>query len=352
MRCSHRAGKIARAPSLACGGSGLLARGGVPPAPPCTHATAHRRANAPRRWAPLYRWGRIPLRSIRPPGRSIPSAFESVSVVPAAASGAGSPEACRARPAAFRNPVQRAASGPAVAWLAGGPRGREVASPCGPRLRRAWAPAPQYAAWGAQTLQGMRKKCRTAGPAGRPGPLGRASRWPLGGFFARGPIRRHPLPPRLLVVVVGGSGFPPPAAGPAPRDCRGREGFARSRPVVPLGFLPARFFLSRPLQSRWRASFFPFALAGSCRSCSSCARSVAPFGAPMRCSHRAGKIARAPFSAWRPAVGGPRRPCGRQWYTEGAEDGENERRTERPRREALPPARGLVPCATSFAIDP
>ena len=39
-------------------------------------------------------------------------------------------------------------------------------------------------------------------------------------------------------------------------------------------------------------------------------------------------------------------------YTEGAEDGENEQRTERPRREALPPARGLVPCATSFAIDP
>lgn len=51
-------------------------------------------------------------------------------------------------------------------------------------------------------------------------------------------------------------------------------------------------------------------------------------------------------------LGGPRRPCGRQWYTEGAEDGENERRPERPRREALPPARGLVPCATSFAIDP
>lgn len=38
-------------------------------------------------------------------------------------------------------------------------------------------------------------------------------------------------------------------------------------------------------------------------------------------------------------------------YTEGAEDGENERRTERPRREALPPARGLVPCASSYAID-
>lgn len=69
---------------------------------------------------------------------------------------------------------------------------------------------------------------------------------PLGGFFARGPIRRHPLPPRLLVVVVGGSGFPPPAAGPAPRECRGREGFARSRPVAPLGLLPARFFSPAP----------------------------------------------------------------------------------------------------------
>ena len=90
----------------------------------------------------------------------------------------------------------------------------------------------------------------------------------LGGFCARVPIRRHPLPPRLLVVVVGGSGFPPPAAGPAPRECRGREGFARSRPVAPLGLLPARFFLSRPLHSRWRAGFFPFALAVSCRSCS------------------------------------------------------------------------------------
>ena len=189
--------------------------------------------------------------------------------MPASASRAGSPEACRARPAAFRNPVQRAASGPAVAWLAGGPRGREGASPCGPRLRRAWAPAPQYAAWGAQTLQGMRKKSALRGSACRPAPVGAARPVaPLGGFCARGPIRRHPLPPRLLVVVVGGSGFPPPAAGPAPRDCRGREGFARSRPVVPSGLLPARFFLSRPLQSRWRASFFPFALAGSCRSCS------------------------------------------------------------------------------------
>ena len=51
---------------------------------------------------------------------------------------------------------------------------------------------------------------------------------------------------------------------------------------------------------------------------------------------------------WRPAP--PFRAA--RWYTEGVEDGENERRTERPRREALPPARGLVPCATSFAIDP
>ena len=68
----------------------------------------------------------------------------------------------------------------------------------------------------------------------------------LGGFCARVPIRRHPLPPRLLVVVVGGSGFPPPAAGPAPRDCRGREGFARSRPGAPLGLLPARFFSPAP----------------------------------------------------------------------------------------------------------
>ena len=189
--------------------------------------------------------------------------------MPTAASGAGSPEACRARPAAFRNPVQRPASGPTVAWLAGGPRGRVGASPCGPRLRRAWAPAPQCAAWGAQTLQGMRKKSALRGSACRPAPVGAARPVaPLGGFCARVPIRRHPLPPRLLVVVVGGSGFPPPAAGPAPRECRGREGFARSRPVVPLGFLPARFFLSRPLHSRWRACFFSFALAGSCRSCS------------------------------------------------------------------------------------
>lgn len=82
---------------------------------------------------------------------------------------------------------------------------------------------------------------RAARPRGAARPVA-----PLGGFCARGPIRRHPLPPRLLVVVMGGSGFPPPAAGPAPRECRGREGFARSRPVAHSGLLPARFFSPAP----------------------------------------------------------------------------------------------------------
>ena len=146
----------------------------------------------------------------------------------------------------------------------------------------------------------------------------------LGGFCARVPIRRHPLPPRLLVVVVGGSGFPPPAAGPAPRDCRGREGFARSRPVVPLGFLPARFFSPAP-----------------CNLAGGPAFSLSPWLAlvvPALCmAARRGRAA-PPLRAAR--------------YTEGAEDGENERRTERPRRGRCTPARGLVPCATSFAIEP
>lgn len=232
-------------------------------------------------------------------------------MVPTAASGAGSPEACRARPAAFRNPVQRAASGPAVAWLAGGPRGREGASPCGPRLRRAWAPAPQYAAWGAQTLQGMRKKSALRGSACRPAPVGAARPVaPLGGFCARVPIRRHPLPPRLLVVVVGGSGFPPPAAGPAPRDCRGREGFARSRPGAPLGLLPARFFSPAP-----------------CNLAGGPAFSHSPWLAlvvPALCmAARRGRAA-PPLRAAR--------------YTEGAEDGgTNDRRRDRAGKPYRPP---------------
>lgn len=163
-------------------------------------------------------------------------------------------------------PAQRPGGGVACRGPAG-PRRRVPVWPSsaprvGPRaaMRGGGCPhPPRYA-----------QKIRTAGVSVPLGPALGAGRpvAPLGGFCARVPIRRHPLPPRLLVVVVGGSGFPPPAAGPAPRECRGREGFARSRPAAPSGLLPARFFLSRPLHSRWRAGFFPFALAVSCRSCS------------------------------------------------------------------------------------
>ena len=141
-----------------------------------------------------------------------------------------------------------------------------VRAACGPRLRPAWDPAPQCAAGGSHTLQGMRKKCRTAGPAGRPGPLGRASRWPLGGFFARVPVRRHPLPPRLAGGGRGRFWLPSPGGGARSRGSRGREGFARPLPSrAPLGFRPLVFFLPPPASSCGPGAF-PFApAAGGCR---------------------------------------------------------------------------------------
>lgn len=261
MRCSHRAKQSLALPrSPLRGGSGLLARGGVPPAPPCAVVPGPRPPNTRGRGPALYRWGRTPLRSVRPPGRSIPSAFESVSVVPTAASGAGSPEACRARPAAFRNPVQRAASGPAVAWLAGGPRGREVASPCGPRLRRAWAPAPQYAAWGAQTLQGMRKKSALRGSACRPAPGGRASRCPPWRVLRP---RSYPPPSPPASVAGGCRGrfwLPSPGGGARSTRLQGAGGVRPLPAGCSLGLSPRSVFSLPPPAISLAGQLFPLRL--------------------------------------------------------------------------------------------
>lgn len=172
------------------------------------------------------------------------------------------------------------------------------------------------------TLQGMRKKCRTAGPAGRPAPLrGRASRWPLGGFFARPATARISPSPRCVVLAFGFLGFTPSRACRAPGNAGG-QGDARFGALPPLGWFPAPL-LCPPA--------FPWP-------------SVSPFS-PCRW------WLSAPAPAWGASVGRARRPCGRQRYTEGAKAGRNERRKERPRRGRIPPALGLVPCASSFAIE-
>lgn len=165
-----------------------------------------------------------------------------------------------------------------------GPRGRV---PVWPSSAARVGPRAAMRGGGPHTRQGMRKKCRTAGAACRPGPLGRAARCPLGGFFAR------PVSPRVPPVGVVGPLFarlrapcsvalaraarprflpasPPSGAARAPSERRegGQLSPAFSPPCIfggsPLGFLscpPSRC---------------------SCRSPAVSALLGFPFGAPRR----------------------------------------------------------------------
>ena len=171
------------------------------------------------------------------------------------------------------------------------------------------------------------KNAARRGSACRPAPRGggRASRCPPWRLFRP---RAYPPPSPPASVAGGGRGrfwLPSPGGGARSRGSRGREGFARSRPSRALWRLCPLVFFSRPLLPRAGPGLSPL-------------RSPLVVVVPALCmAARRGRAA-PPLRAAR--------------YTEGAEDGGNERRPERPRREALPPARGLVPCAPSFAIEP
>lgn len=116
------------------------------------------------------------------------------------------------------------------------------------------------------TLQGMRKKCRTAGPAGRPAPLrGRASRWPLGGFFARPADGAH-FP--LASMRCSGFWLPwlhPLARLPGSRECRGAGGCPLWGPAA-LGVVPRSFALPPciPVALRFPLFAVPLVVVGPC----------------------------------------------------------------------------------------
>lgn len=139
---------------------------------------------------------------------------------------------------------------PGGGGFVGGPAGRRrgFAAPSWPHSSPAWGPGakcgpgsphpPRYAQKNPH-CGGQRAARPLAGGAARPVA-------PLGGFCARGPVRRHPLPPCLLVVVVGGSGSLPRRRGPLPR----KQGAGGVRPLPalprPLAFAPARFLSPAP----------------------------------------------------------------------------------------------------------
>lgn len=204
-------------------------------------------------------------------------------------------------------------SGPAVAWLAGGPRGREGAPPCGPRLRRAWAPAPQCAAGGAHTLQGMRKKCRTAGVSVPPGPSRGGPRVPLPPWRLFRP-RACPPPSPPASVAGGGRGrFWLPSPGGGARSTR-MQGAGGDRPLpacCSFGPSPRPVFSLPPPAFSLAGRLFPL---------------------------RLGWLLSFLLSAWRPAVGGPRRPCGRPGIQKVLRMGRtNDRRRDRAGKPYRPP---------------
>lgn len=169
------------------------------------------------------------------------------------------------------------------------------------------------------------KNAARRGSACRPAPGGRASRCPPWRLFRP---RSYPPPSPPASVAGGGRGrfwLPSPGGGARSTRLQGAGGVRPLPAGCSLGLSPRSVFSLPPPAISLAGQLFPL---------------------------RLGWLLSFLLSAWRPAVGGPRRPCGRQWYTEGAKDGGNERRPERPRREALPPARGLVPCASSYAIEP
>ena len=147
----------------------------------------------------------------------------------------------------------RAGGGGFVGGPACRPRRTAAARQSWPRSSPAWAPAPQCAAGGAHTLQGMRKKCRTAGPPPPPCPLrGARGRVPLAAFS---PARLIPTATPLLGPCSGaglrrtaGSLFGRPChlrPSPYPTQFTPRRWGARSigtpgRGAARLGLVPCR----------------------------------------------------------------------------------------------------------------
>lgn len=171
------------------------------------------------------------------------------------------------------------ASGGAPCRGPAGPRGRVPVWPSS--AARAGPRAAMRGIRGARALQGMRKKCRTAGPAGRPAPLrGRASRCPLGGFFARPAYGALSPSPLSVVLALGALGFTPSRACRAPEEA-GVQGDCPPLGLCcgwvrpPLCFLPPCFlvalrfpvspplwWLSAPAPAWARPWAAPAALAG------------------------------------------------------------------------------------------
>ena len=191
-----------------------------------------------------------------------------------------------------------------------GPRGRV---PVWPSSAARVGPRAAMRGGGPHTRQGMRKKCRTAGAAGRPGPLGRASRCPLGGFFARPVSPRVPPRWRCGAALCSAAGsligrpcsrraapvpacLPPSGAARAPSERRegGQLSPAFSPPGV-VGASPARLFELPPSRC-------------SCRSPAVSALPGFPFGAPRRAASL--QIGASPLRPSR-----PRRP---RWGLRGS----------------------------------
>ena len=218
------------------------------------------------------------------------------------------------------------------ARLAGGPRGREGASPCGPRLRPARAPAPQCAA-------GVPAPSAVCGPA--PGVASSLAAAPV----ARPPLRFLRTAPRLPCVARGGARAAcGPGLGAARPLCRGRAAPPLAGPPARSAFRRAPCSVALLRSARpggspaLRPRVFPLSGApGAARGLPSRACSPAPLhpagGARGLRPALMGRVAPPPglrwisvgpvplrlplclsagCPAWRPAVGGPRRPCGRR----------------------------------------
>ena len=208
-------------------------------------------------------------------------------------------------------------AGPRAAMRGGGARTLRGVRACSggrfvPRCRACGAaPPPLFAHCAPAPLRGARRCARRLwpgawrGPPAPPGARGPPAGWPpgpvcvpSGSLFGRPP----PLRPSRWFSRFAAPGAPPfggprgragpplarlfPGSAPPGGGARGLRAALMGRVAPPPGL---RWVSVGPVPLR-----LPLCLSVGC-------------------------------PAWRPAVSGPRRPCGRQWYTEGTEDGENER---------------------------